>query len=95
MSNFNTAANNAPAQFILPEGFTAVTDGVPSHDRPVLAIRVSSYVAAEFEVMTARYMVNYRPRSPWRDIGGDAVSDSGEQILGWREAPELFKATRC
>ncbi|MFD1960331.1 hypothetical protein ACFSHP_17560 [Novosphingobium panipatense] len=38
--------------------------------------------------MTARYMPTYRPRSPWRDISNDAVSDSGSDILGWREAAD-------
>jgi hypothetical protein len=31
-------------------------------------------------------MPDYRPRSPWRDISGDAVSESGSDILGWKSA---------
>src|SRR3546814_3556907 len=42
--------------------------------------------------MTARYMPTYRPRSPWRDISNDAVSDSGSDILGWREAADWIRS---
>lgn len=77
----------------LPAGFTPVTEAVPENDRPVLAIRRSGYISATFEVMTARYMITYRPKSPWRDISNDAVGDSGEQILGWRYADDLLLPT--
>lgn len=83
----NTAAKNAIA---LPEGFISVEAGLPDHDRPVLAIRKSGYITCQFEILTARYMLTYRPNSPWRDISNDAVSDTGDQILGWREMPEWF-----
>ncbi len=77
----------------LPEGYTSVEDSLPENDRPVLAIRESDYITCEFEVLTARYMPDYRPHSPWRDIGNDAVSDSGREILGWAYADELLKPT--
>ncbi len=70
----------------VPAGFMSVLSGLPENDEPVLAIRVSGYICATFEVLTARYMPDYRPRSPWRDISGDAVSDSGSDILGWKPA---------
>ncbi|PJG49639.1 hypothetical protein CAF53_02475 [Sphingobium sp. LB126] len=70
----------------LPAGFTSVLSALPENDEPVLAIRSSGYVCATFELLTARYMPDYRPRSPWRDISGDAVSDSGSDILAWRPA---------
>src|SRR3546814_377821 len=72
----------------LPSGFTSVFLDLPSENQPVLAIRLSGYSCATFELMTARYMPTYRPRSPWRDISNDAVSDSGSDILGWREAAD-------
>jgi hypothetical protein len=75
----------------LPAGFTPVTEAVPLHDRPVLAIRRSGYMSAAFEVITARYMLDYRPRSPWRMLSMDAVGDSGEAILGWKPADEVLQ----
>jgi hypothetical protein len=74
----------------LPVGFTPVTTKLPSHDRPVLAIRRAAYTGCDLEIITARFMLDYRPNSPWRDISGDAVSDSGCEILGWHEASELL-----
>ncbi len=75
----------------LPAGFTPVTEAQPKDDRPVLAIRKSGYVASKFEVLTARYMIDYRPKSPWRDVSLDAVSDSGEPILGWMYADDMLQ----
>lgn len=72
----------------LPDGFASVDDKLPVEDRPVLAIRLACTTSAAFEVMTARYQPGYRPRSPWRDLGNDAVTDSGNVILGWRYADE-------
>lgn len=72
----------------LPPGFTSVLDALPDDDKPVLAVRLSGYICATFELLTARHMPTYRPRSPWRDISGDAVSDSGSDILGWMPAHE-------
>lgn len=72
----------------LPPGFTSVLDELPEDDKPVLAVRLSGYICATFELLTARHMPTYRPRSPWRDISGDAVSDSGSDILGWMPAHE-------
>lgn len=74
----------------LPAGFTPVTEAVPENDRPVLAIRKSGYQGSTFEILTARYMIDYRPNSPWRDISMDAVGDSGEQILGWQYADAIL-----
>lgn len=79
------ALNNLPSEFI------RVTDALPPHDKPVLAIRRAGYISSRYEVMTARYMLDYRPKSPWRDISGDAVSGSGGPILGWLEAPEWLQ----
>ena len=44
-------------------------------------------------LMTACYMPTYRPRSPWRDISGDAIGDSGSDILGWQLAAEWIRPT--
>lgn len=77
----------------LPEGFTIVEDQLPVEDRPVLAIRLAAHTSATFEVMTARYQPGYRPHSPWRDLGNDAVTDSGKEILGWRYADEWLLPT--
>lgn len=76
----------------LPEGFTPVTNALPKEDRPVLAIRESHYVSAKFELVTARYQPTYRPLAPWRDIGGDAITDRGAEVLGWRYADEWLQA---
>lgn len=72
----------------VPAGFISVFGAVPRENQPVLAIRLSGYTCATFELITARHMPTYRPRSPWRDISGDAVSDSGSDIIGWREAAD-------
>jgi hypothetical protein len=72
----------------IPTDFVPVSRSMPSHDRPVLAIRLASDRSSTYEVMTARYMRAHRPRNPWRDISGGAVNESGGDILGWREAPE-------
>ena len=75
----------------LPDGFTPITTALPTDDKPVVALRKSSYSGAKFEVITARYMPAYRPLSPWRDLSLDSVHDDGEPILGWREAPEWLQ----
>lgn len=67
----------------LPAGFTPVSEGFPKQDKPVLGIRESTTGAAKFEIMTVRYMPNYRPLNPWQTLGNDAVTDSGNPILGW------------
>src|SRR3546814_18314787 len=69
-----------------PAGFIAALGIRPPENEPVLAIRVSGYTCCTFELLTARYMPTYRPRSPWRDISNDAVADSGGDIIGWRPA---------
>jgi hypothetical protein len=77
--------------FPIPSGFISVFGALPDEDVPVLAIRASGYVSATFELLTACYMPTYRPRSPWRDLSGDAVSDSGCDILGWTPAEDWIK----
>lgn len=77
----------------LPGGFIASTHTVPENDRPVLAFRKSGSTVCQYEIVTARYMIDYRPNSPWRDIGGDSVTDSGGEILGWRYADDLLMPT--
>lgn len=77
----------------LPAGFTPVAEGVPTEDRPVLAIRKSGYISATFEVVTARHQPTYRPRDPWRDLSGDSITDDGTEVLGWRYADEWLLAT--
>src|SRR3546814_14342436 len=78
----------------LPSGFTSVFFDLPSENQPVLAIRLSGYSCATFGLMTARYMPTYRPRSPWRAISTDAVSDSGRDTLGLREAADWIGPVR-
>jgi len=77
----------------IPAGFMSVLTALPENSEPVLAIRRSGYICATFELLTARYMPDYRPRSLWRDISGDAVSDSGSDILGWQPAREWLVPT--
>lgn len=75
----------------LTSEFLPSTQSLPSSDRPVLALRPSSYVCCQCEVITARYMPDYRPHSPWRDISGDAIGDSGsDQIIAWCYADALL-----
>lgn len=75
----------------IPAGFVSALDAQPRENQPVLAIRLSGYSCATFELLTARYMPTYRPRSPWRDISNDAVSDSGTDILGWCDAGDWIR----
>jgi hypothetical protein len=77
----------------IPSGFVSVFGALPPENQPVLAIRLSGYISATFELMTACYMPTYRPRSPWRDISGDAIGDSGSDILGWQLAAEWIRPT--
>lgn len=77
--------------FPIPSGFISVFGSLPDENVPVLAIRASSYTCATFDVLTALYMPSYRPRSPWRDISYDAVTDSGSDILGWTPATDWIK----
>ena len=75
----------------VPSGFISVFAALPPENQPVLAVRISGYTCSTFELITGRYMPTYRPRSPWRDISGDAVSDSGSDIIGWRSAVDWIK----
>lgn len=77
--------------FPMPAGFASVFGALPEENVPVLAVRASSYTCATFELITARYMPTYRLRSPWRDISGDAVGDTGCDILGWMPAEEWIR----
>jgi hypothetical protein len=75
----------------LPSQFLPPAQALPSSDRPVLALRPSSYNCCQYEVITARYMPDYRPRSPWRDISGDAIGDSGsDQVIVWCYADAIL-----
>ncbi|QPI75509.1 hypothetical protein [Sphingobium sp. Cam5-1] len=75
----------------VPSGFVSALSGLPPENQPVLAIRLSGYTCSTFELLTARYMPTYRPRSPWRDISGDAVGDSGSDIIGWCAATDWIR----
>jgi len=77
----------------LPAGFTPVDEAKPTEDRPVVGIRRAQTISAAFEVVTARYQPGYRPKAPWRDLGGDCVTDSGAELLGWRYADEWLQPT--
>ena len=77
----------------VPAGFVSVFTALPPENQPVLAIRLSGYTCSTFELLTARHMPTYRPRSPWRDISNDAVGDSGSDIIGWREAADWIRAS--
>ncbi|AIT82537.1 hypothetical protein [Novosphingobium pentaromativorans] len=77
----------------VPSGFVSVFTALPPENQPVLAIRLSGYTCATFDLLTARHMPTYRPRSPWRDISGDAVSDSGSDIIGWCAAEDWIRPT--
>jgi hypothetical protein len=77
--------------FPIPSGFTSVFVSLPDENVPVLALRLSGYTCATFELLTARYMPSYRPRSPWRDLSNDAVTDSGCDILGWTPATDWIE----
>jgi hypothetical protein len=72
----------------IPSGFISVFAALPPENRPVLAIRLSGYTCSTFELLTACHMPTYRPRSPWRDISNDSVTDSGSDIIGWRDAAD-------
>ncbi len=76
----------------IPAGFISIFTALPESNEPVLAIRRSGYICATFELLTARYMPDHRPGSPWRDISGDAVSNSGSAILGWKPARDWLRS---
>ena len=74
----------------VPVGYIPCESLLPENDRPVLAIRRSACLGAEFEILTARYMPGYRPLKPWRTLFGDDVEDCGYPIMGWRYADKLL-----
>lgn len=86
-----TPIASAEPEIILPEIFTPVSKGLPNHNRPVLAIRKSSYCTCEFEIITARYEQRYDPSFAWRNIGNDSVRDDGSEVLGWAEMNDWIK----
>ena len=67
----------------LPAAFTPVSKGLPNECKTVLGIRECSTRAAKFEILSVRYMPNYRPLNPWQTLQNDAVTDSGNPIIGW------------
>lgn len=45
----------------------------------------------QYEIVTARYMPDYRPLAPWRDLSGDDIADSGsDQVLAWAHADAIL-----
>lgn len=86
-----TLSNIDPQHAHLPEGFTPVSEALPSDDIPVLVLRRSINRNCMFEIVTARYMPDYRPRSPWQDLNHDALTDSGNTALAWREMPDWLR----
>ena len=61
---------------------------LPKNEDPVLIIRPSGYLSSHYEVLTARYQPNFRPSAPWRDVAGDAITDSGLAPMAWQAKPE-------
>lgn len=78
-------------RFPIPAEFISVFTGLPLEREFVLAIRTSAYRLVTFELLTARYMPDEHPDCPWRDISGDSVGDSGDDILGWMPARNWLK----
>lgn len=70
--------------------FTPVEDALPREGWPVLALRKSSTIICQYEVITARYYPSYRPLAPWQTIDNDAVTDSGHDIIAWTYADMLL-----
>jgi hypothetical protein len=68
-------------------------DFPPFDDQPVLAIRKSGYGCSSYELITARYMPEYRPHDPWRMIDGESVKASGHPVLGWKNAFRWLQAS--
>jgi hypothetical protein len=73
----------------LPNAFTPVFDADPPPG-PVLAIRLTSSTTCQFEVLTAKFDPHHRPLNPWLTLDNDAVTDSGNHVLGWKAASEWF-----
>lgn len=72
----------------LPKPFIAVDERTPPDDTPVLVVRHSGYTSCEYEVLTAKYMPDYRPHNPWQTLHNDAVTDSGNEVIGWCKMKE-------
>ncbi len=76
---------------ILDTGLARTAEQLPPDTRPVLALRPSSYGCCRYEIITARYMPDYRPLAPWRDLSGDDLADSGsDQVLAWAHADAIL-----
>ena len=86
-----TQSNTTSKPAAIPAGFTPVSEALPSSDEPVLVLRKSGYISCRFEILTARYMPDYRPLSPWQDISNDSITDSGSDALAWRYMPEWLQ----
>lgn len=61
----------------------------PSSDSVVLIARKSGYIACDWELMTAQYRPDFRPKNPWVTVAGDAITDSGHPVMYWRSPPAL------
>ncbi|MDF0489246.1 MAG: hypothetical protein QHC40_05115 [Sphingobium sp.] len=77
--------------FPIPAGFISVLIALPQDSAPVLTIRTSVYARATCELLTAYYTPEHQLKEPWRDISGDLVSDSGNDILGWMPARDWIR----
>ena len=75
---------------MLNAGFAFAAQQLPPDTRPVLALRPSSYSCCQYEIVTARYMPDYRPLAPWRDLSGDDLADSGSDQVLARPLPTPF-----
>jgi hypothetical protein len=75
----------------LPDEFTSVLDTCPEFETPVVALRKAQTPATTFEVITARYMPDYRPHDPWRLLNLSAASASGSPILAWSSAIDTIR----
>ncbi|WP_066528923.1 MULTISPECIES: hypothetical protein [Erythrobacter] len=75
---------------ILNAGFAFAAEQLPPNTRPVLALRPSFYSCCQYEIVTARYMPDYRPLAPWRDLSGDDLADSGSDQVLARPLPTPF-----
>lgn len=64
----------------------------PQDTTPVLAIRECSTNRCRYELITAIYDPRHHPANPWRGVDGDAITDSGKQVLGWKNALRWLQA---
>jgi hypothetical protein len=78
----------------LPEELSefVTADFPPMDSKPVLAIRESGYNRCRYEIVTAYYDARHYPANPWRGVDGDAITDSGSRVLGWKNALRWLQA---